>query len=76
MERRTEAQALQCGYVLVLVIALLSTVGHASGFPTGRIEALHECNVTAQKRWSGKYDFERNQRALYAACMFSHGQPQ
>jgi hypothetical protein len=62
--------------VLALVIALLSTFDHANGSSTGRIEALHECNVTAQKRWSGKYDFERNQRAVYAACMFSHGQPQ
>ena len=26
--------------------------------------ALHECNVTAQKRRSGKYDFERNQKPL------------
>jgi hypothetical protein len=35
--------------------------------------ALHECNVAAQKRCSGRYGFERNQRAAYAACMFSHG---
>jgi hypothetical protein len=61
---------------VAIVIALLSTHGSADGVLTDRIEALHECNVTAQKRWSGKYDFERNQRAVYAACMFSHGQPQ
>jgi hypothetical protein len=61
---------------VALVIALLSTFGSADGVWTSRIEALHQCNVTAQKRWSGKYDFERNQRAVYAACMFSHGQPQ
>jgi hypothetical protein len=59
-----------------IVVALLSTHGPADGILTARIEALHECNVTVQKRWSGKYDFERNQRAVYAACMFSHGQPQ
>jgi hypothetical protein len=59
-----------------IAIALLSALGPANGASTGRIEILHECNVTAQKRWSGKYDFERNQRAVYAACMFSHGQPQ
>ena len=62
--------------VFVVVVALLSTFGAANGASTGRIEALHECNVTAQRWWSGKYDFERNQRAVYAACMFSHGQPQ
>jgi hypothetical protein len=61
---------------VAIVIALLSTHGPADGVLTGRIEALHECNLTAQKRWSGKYDFERNQRAVYAACMFSHRQPQ
>jgi hypothetical protein len=38
--------------------------------------AIQNCNIAAQKRWSGKYDYERNQRAVYAACMFSHGQPQ
>jgi hypothetical protein len=59
-----------------LVIALLSTVGPAKAISSERAEALHVCNVTAEKRWSGKYDFERNQRAVYAACMFSHGQPQ
>jgi hypothetical protein len=64
------------GCFVAIVIALLSTFGHANEFSTGRIEALHECNATAQKRWSGKYDFERNQRAVYAACMFSRGQPQ
>ena len=60
----------------VVVVALLSILGPAHALSMGRIEALHECNVIAQKRWSGKYDFERNQRAVYAACMFSHGQPQ
>ena len=55
------------------VVALMPTFRGADGVPTGRTEALHECNVTAQKRWGGKYDFERNQRTAYSACMLFQG---
>jgi hypothetical protein len=61
---------------VAIVVALPATFGHANEFSTSRTEVLRECNVAAEKRWSGKYDFERNQRAVYAACMFSHRQPQ
>ena len=60
----------------VCVIALLSTFGSANAISSERAGAVHEMQCDAQKRWKGKYDFERNQRAVYAACMYSHGQPQ
>jgi hypothetical protein len=63
-------------FFIAIVTALLSVPGYANEASTGRGDAIQNCNVAAQKRWSGKYDYERNQRAVYAACMFSHGQPQ
>jgi hypothetical protein len=61
---------------VAIVVALLSAAGPANAISSERTEVLRECNVAAEKRWNGKYDFERNQRAVYAACMFAHHQPQ
>jgi hypothetical protein len=61
---------------VAIVSGLLSAAGHANEVSRERDDILRHCNVAAQKRWSGKYDFERNQRAVYAACMFSNGQPE
>jgi hypothetical protein len=69
-------------FFVAVATTLLSTAGFStSGYAAdelsrARADALQHCNVTAQKRWSGKYDYERNQRAVYEACMFSHGQPE
>ena len=63
-------------FFIAIVTALLSIPGQANEVSAVRSDALHNCNVSAAKRWSGKYDYERNQGAVYAACVFSHGQPQ
>jgi hypothetical protein len=73
---RTHAVIAASALFVAIAVALPSTSARANAASISRDEVLRECNVAAEKRWSGKYDFERNQRAVYAACMFSHGQPQ
>jgi hypothetical protein len=59
-----------------LCVAFVSTVAVAEKYPqqsAARADALSTCSASSQARYKGGYDYERNRRADYSACMFQRG---